>query len=213
MMKWRSTELKKYVKPIVRTALLVLAALIVGLNVYAINASRLTGDMVPMPFGVGATVVLSGSMEPTLSTGDLLFIAERDSYEVDDVVVFQSQRMAVVHRIIDIREVEVENPDPDATEPLVELSVTTRGDANNTPDEPISMNQIKGIVVFRLPLVGYLVNMIKTPLGTILILAAAIFLLERSFHKEKEKDLDKLEEIRREIEKLKAQSSEQEPKT
>lgn len=205
--------MKKYVKPIVRTALLVLAALIVGLNVYAINASRLTGDMVPMPFGVGATVVLSGSMEPTLSTGDLLFIAERDSYEVDDVVVFQSQRMAVVHRIIDIREVEVENPDPDATEPLVELSVTTRGDANNTPDEPISMNQIKGIVVFRLPLVGYLVNMIKTPLGTILILAAAIFLLERSFHKEKEKDLDKLEEIRREIEKLKAQSSEQEPKT
>ena len=88
----------------------------------------------------------------------------------------------------------------------------TQGDANNTPDDPIQMSQIKGTVVLRVPLVGYLVNMIKTPLGTILILAAAVFLLERSFHKEKEKDLDKLEEIRREIEKLKEQSSKQEPK-
>ena len=92
------------------------------------------------------------------------------------------------------------------------MLAVTQGDANNTPDDPIQMSQIKGTVVLRVPLVGYLVNMIKTPLGTILILAAAVFLLERSFHKEKEKDLDKLEEIRREIEKLKEQSSKQEPK-
>lgn len=201
--------MKKYVKTIVRTALLVLAALIVGLNVYTFNASRLAGDMVPMPLGVGATVVLSGSMEPALSTGDLLFIAERDTYNVDDVVVFQSNRIAVVHRIIELREEIIEGAEGEETQWVA----ITQGDANNTPDEPITVDQIKGIVVFRLPLVGYLVNMIKTPLGTILILAAAIFLLERSFHKEKEKDLDKLEEIRREIEKLKAQSSEQEPKT
>ena len=92
------------------------------------------------------------------------------------------------------------------------MLAVTQGDANNTPDDPIQMSQIKGTVVLRVPLAGYLVNMIKTPLGTILILAAAVFLLERSFHKEKEKDLDKLEEIRREIEKLKEQSSKQEPK-
>lgn len=200
--------MKKHVKTIVRTALLSVAALIVGLNVYTMNASRLAGDLVPMPFGVGATVVLSGSMEPTLSTGDLLIIAEQESYGVDDVVVFQSNRMAVVHRIIEIKEETVEGEDGEE----LQMLAVTQGDANNTPDDPIQMSQIKGTVVLRVPLVGYLVNMIKTPLGTILILAAAVFLLERSFHKEKEKDLDKLEEIRREIEKLKEQSSKQEPK-
>ena len=200
--------MKKHVKTIVRTALLSVAALIVGLNVYTMNASRLAGDLVPMPFGVGATVVLSGSMEPTLSTGDLLIIAEQESYGVDDVVVFQSNRMAVVHRIIEIKEETVEGEDGEE----IQMIAITQGDANNTPDDPIQMSQIKGTVVLRVPLVGYLVNMIKTPLGTILILAAAVFLLERSFHKEKEKDLDKLEEIRREIEKLKEQSSKQEPK-
>ena len=200
--------MKKHVKTIVRTALLSVAALIVGLNVYTMNASRLAGDLVPMPFGVGATVVLSGSMEPTLSTGDLLIIAEQESYSVEDVVVFQSNRMAVVHRIIEIKEETVEGEDGEE----IQMLAVTQGDANNTPDDPIHMSQIKGTVVLRVPLVGYLVNMIKTPLGTILILAAAVFLLERSFHKEKEKDLDKLEEIRREIEKLKEQSGKQEPK-
>lgn len=200
--------MKKHVKTIVRTALLSVAALIVGLNVYTMNASRLAGDLVPMPLGVGATVVLSGSMEPTLSTGDLLIIAEQESYGVDDVVVFQSNRMAVVHRIIEIKEETVEGEDGEE----IQMIAITQGDANNTPDDPIQLSQIKGTVVMSIPLVGYLVNMIKTPLGTILILAAAVFLLERSFHKEKEKDLDKLEEIRREIEKLKEQSNKQEPK-
>ena len=196
--------MKKHLKTILRITLLVLVALIVGLNVYTLNASRLTGDMVPMPLGVGATVVLSGSMEPTLSTGDLLIIAKQDSYQVDDVVVFQTNRMAVVHRIVELYEKPVQGEDGEE----IQQMAITQGDANNTPDDPIQVSQIKGTVVFRLPIVGYLINMIKTPIGTILILALAIFLLERSFHKEREKDQDKLEAIRREIEKLKQQNGE-----
>ena len=196
--------MKKHLKTILRITLLVLVALIVGLNVYTLNASRITGDMVPMPLGVGATVVLSGSMEPTLSTGDLLIIAKQDSYQVDDVVVFQANRMAVVHRIVELYEKSVQGEDGEE----IQQMAITQGDANNTPDDPIQVSQIKGTVVFRLPIVGYLINMIKTPIGTILILALAIFLLERSFHKEREKDQDKLEAIRREIEKLKQQNGE-----
>jgi signal peptidase len=197
-------KLNSRIKTILRTALLSIAALIVGLNVYSLNASRLAGDLVPMPMGVGATVVLSGSMEPTLSTGDLLIIAKQDSYQVDDVVVFQANRMAVVHRIVELYEKPVQGEDGEE----IQQMAITQGDANNTPDDPIQVSQIKGTVVFRLPIVGYLINMIKTPIGTILILGLAIFLLERSFHKEREKDQDKLEAIRREIEKLKQQNGE-----
>ena len=177
--------------------MLVFVALIVGINVYALNASRVAGDVIPMPFGVGLTVVLSGSMEPELSVGDLLIVAEQDSYTVGEVVVFQEGRIGVVHRIIEM----------DGS------TVTTQGDANNAPDEPMDISRVKGKVVLAIPIIGHVVNMIKTPVATVVILAAAIFLLERSFHKEKEKDADQLEEIKREIERLKQAQSGQTSET
>lgn len=185
--------MKKQTKTIIRTVLLVFVALIVGINVYALNASRVAGDAIPMPFGVGLTVVLSGSMEPELSVGDLLIVAEQDSYTVGEVVVFQEGRIGVVHRIIE----------------MDDTTVTTQGDANNVPDEPMDISRIKGKVVLAIPMIGHVVNMIKTPVATVVILAAAIFLLERSFHKEKEKDADQLEEIKREIERLKQEAKNQ----
>lgn len=189
--------MKKQTKTIIRTVLLVFVALIVGINVYAFNASRVAGDAIPMPFGVGLTVVLSGSMEPELSVGDLLVVVRQDSYAIDEVVVFQEGRIGVVHRIIEM----------DGT------TVTTQGDANNAPDEPMDISRVKGKVVLAIPLIGHVVNMIKTPVATVVILAAAIFLLERSFHKEKAKDADQLEEIKREIERLKQASNGQTSET
>ena len=181
----------KKTKNILRTVLLVFIALIIGLNIYAINASRLAGNAVPMPFGVGAAVVLSGSMEPALSTGDLLIIAEQDAYKINDIIVFQDGRIAVTHRIVDIKEEHI----------------VTKGDANNTNDAPISPAQIKGKVVCAIPLIGYLVNAIKTPVGTLAVILLAIWLVERPYHTEKENDKKRLEEIKTEIEKLKQESN------
>lgn len=177
---------------IVRICLLALVAAIIGLNVYMLNASRLAGDVLPMPLGVGMTVVLSGSMEPELSVGDLLIVSRADVYDVNDVVVFQDGRTGVVHRIISI-----EGED-----------VITRGDANNTDDAPIKYGQIKGKVILAIPAVGYLVNIIKTPFGTVALLALAVFLMEGSFDREKKADKDALDHIRREIEQLKKQQEE-----
>ena len=178
---------KQVLKTVLRITLLVLAALVVGTNVYLLNASRLAGDAVPMPFGIGSAVVLSGSMEPEISVGDLLIIYESKNYEVGDVVVYQSGRIAVTHRIVSISGDEV----------------ITRGDANNAEDEPITLERIKGKVVMIIPCVGYLVNIIKTPLGTFAIIALAVLLLERSFRVEKEKDDQQLKDIKAEIEKMK----------
>lgn len=170
-----------------RVILLVLTAVLIGINVYSINASKIAGNAVPMPFGFGAAVVLSGSMEPELSVGDLLIVARQDNYDVGDIVVYQDGRMAVTHRIVSI----------DVNK------VITRGDANNTEDRPITMDQIKGKIVFSIPVLGYVINIVKTPLGTLCILAVAIFLLERSFRAEKQKDKQELDAIKAEIEKLK----------
>jgi signal peptidase len=172
-------------------AICVLAA-VIGINVYTFNASRLAGNAFPMPLGFGLSVVLSGSMEPELSTGDLLLVVAREEYKPDEVVVFLDGRSAVVHRIISM--------DGD--------TVITQGDANNQADEPISTELICGKVVLAIPLLGYLVSVIKTPLGTLLILALAVWLLNRSFRREQKEKTEQLDMIRAEIERLKAEQAE-----
>ena len=165
--------------------LAVLAA-VIGLGVFSLNSSRLTGDQMPMPFGVGASVVLSGSMEPELSVGDLLIVTRADSYRVGDVVVYQSGRMAVVHRIISM----------DGT------SVVTQGDANNVPDEPMDVSVIKGKVLWAIPLIGYLVWALKTPAGICMTVAAAVVLMEVSYRSEKKQTESEKEKLKAEIRQL-----------
>ena len=179
--------MKIQIKSILRISVLVLLAVLIGVSIYSMNASMLGGNALPMPLGFGMTVVLSGSMEPELSVDDLLIVVPADTYEVGDVVVFQNQRTAIVHRIVAINGEEI----------------ITRGDANTSDDEPITSANIKGRVVCAIPFVGLIINLIKTPVGTILLIGLAVWLLESSFKKEKNKKSDELEAIRREIEELK----------
>lgn len=184
--------MKKIVhSPVIRYVVLGLLAAVVGINVFVLNASRLARDAMPMPFGYGASVVLSGSMEPTLSVGDLLIARQQESYEVGDVVVYQDGRTPVVHRIVSIEGEEV----------------ITQGDANNTPDDAIALSYIKGEVILAIPMVGHAINLIKTPIGTILLLALAIWLLEHSFRKDKKENKEELDAIREEIQRLKEEQN------
>lgn len=191
--------MKIQLKSVIRISVLVLLAILIGVSIYSMNASMLGGNSLPMPFGFGVTVVLSGSMEPELSVDDLLIVKPADAYEVGDVVVFQTQRTAVVHRIVSINGDEI----------------ITRGDANTSDDDPITKANIKGKVVCAIPFVGIIINLIKTPVVTLLFIGLAVWLLESSFKKEKAQKSDELEAIRREIEELKKENQEQRegPKT
>ena len=179
----------KKLKAAARTILLVFASMVLGINLYLWNARSLMGNALPMPFGYGAAVVLTGSMEPTISANDLILVAQRDTYAEDDIVVYQSGRVLVVHRIVDI----------------ADGMVTTQGDANNAPDDPVELSAIKGEVVATLPGAGSLVKILKTPTATIALLAGAVVLMEMSYRKEKQKGDDELEKIKEEIRRLKSE--------
>lgn len=172
-----------------RLLVLIAAGLVLGVNVYRWNAETLAGNALPMPFGWGAAVVMSGSMEPTLSVNDLVVIHEADGYEVGDIVVYQSGGSLVIHRIVDIRD----------------ETITARGDANNADDEPIPEIYVKGRLVLAVPGVGRLLRIVKSVPGTVVILAAAVFLLERSWRKEKNRDAEKMDAIKAEIRALQQQ--------
>ncbi len=169
-----------------RVVVLALVGIILGVSIYTWNAKNLVGDQLPMPLGIGAAVILSGSMEPLLSVDDLVIIRKADDLAVDDVVVYQSGHSLVIHRIIAI--------DGD--------TVTTQGDANNTADAPISRDDIKGTLVASIPGVGRLLDIIRHPIVVILIIALALFMLERSYRQEKAQDTAELDEIKKEIREL-----------
>ena len=172
---------------ILRRIVLALAAIVFGVRMYAWNAESLVGNRMPMPFGYGMAVVLSGSMEPALSVNDLIVAKETEEYAVGDMVVFQDGDSVVVHRVVT----------------LDEETVQTKGDANNVADAPISRELVKGKVIAYIPGAGYVVNFLRTPVGIFVVLAAAVVLMELSYRKEKQKDDDELERIKAEIRKLK----------
>ncbi|MGN1467523.1 MAG: signal peptidase I [Ruminococcus sp.] len=161
--------------------------IVLGLFVYTQNAKGLIRDKMPMPFGYGMSVVLSGSMESRLSVDDLVIIKATDDYKVNDIVLYQDGDSLVIHRIIEI--------DGDI--------VTTKGDANNVADEPINKSQIKGVLVYDIAGLGAVVNILKQPVSVFIILAAALLLTELSYRKEKDNDTEELEEIKKMIEELK----------
>lgn len=181
--------MRKKWKNILRTCLLVFASLVLGINLYFWNAKSLMGNSMPMPFGIGTALVLSGSMEPTIRLDDLILVKAQDSYDLDDIVVYQSGQMLVVHRIVEV------GPD----------TVITQGDANNVPDDPVRIEMIKGAVVAHIGGVGGLVRLLKSPAATVVLVAGSLLLSEMTLRKEKQKDEDELEQIKAEIRRLKAE--------
>lgn len=185
-------QVKKTKSALLRRLVLGVLGILLGVSIYLANASGLAGNPMPMPFGFGAAVVLSGSMEPTLGINDLILVREADGYEVGDIVVYQSGRTLIVHRIV-ARDGE---------------TVLTQGDANNVADAPILDRDIKGKVIGRVPAVGAAVNALKTPVGILAVLGAAFALTELSFRREKDADEKELEAIKAEIRRLREEQEE-----
>ncbi len=162
-----------------------------GINIYALNAMNVAGNQMPMPFGVGLTTVESNSMQPAYNKGDLLVVQAQPQYTLGDAVVYQTQNSLVVHRIINVEG----------------NTITTQGDANNTPDTSFDVSCIRGKVVASVPAVGLAISFLKTPLGIIVILALAVLLIEISFRRQKQAAHSKQEVqkrvLREEIEQLK----------
>ncbi len=174
---------KKIRRAILRVVVLSLCGVILGLNLYMWNAGRVLGEQMPMPFGIGVSVVLTGSMEPVLHAGDLIVVKATNEVYDRQIVVFEDGASLVVHRVI----------------AFDDETVTTQGDANNVSDTPVSRDAIKGELLFSIPFVGHIVLLLREPLAVIAVLAGAIFLVEFSYRKEKKKSNDELDAIKEEI--------------
>jgi len=105
-------------------------------------------------FGIQPSIISSGSMSPSLETGDIVVIDEIDISEIQigDIIQYEMNGFDTVHRVYDITEDE-----------NGKMIFITKGDANNQPDiEPVNPDQIKGKSIFTLPKIGWVPLIIKS---------------------------------------------------
>jgi signal peptidase len=102
--------------------------------------------------------VRSGSMEPSISSGDLIIVKPGAMADVaeGDVILFASggDGIPTVHRVAGINEVELRIADAAAGTVDVQTSfrLVTKGDANPAPDlAEVTQEQFIGEVWFTLP--------------------------------------------------------------
>lgn len=125
--------------------------LIIILGIQAYN-KLIVHDETAGILGYNYKTVLTGSMEPAIPVGSIVITKEQSSYEMEDIISFQEEGAIITHRIISIdRERYI-----------------TKGDANNVADtEEVQQKQILGKVILTIPLLGYLVMWLMSPVGII----------------------------------------------
>lgn len=103
---------------------------------------------IPVLWGKRPLVVISGSMEPILKVGGILYYEKinLDDFKKDDILVYQSNEHIVSHRIVNINEYGFE----------------TKGDNNNSNDSYIvdKNNVIGRGNNWSIPYIGYYADFI-----------------------------------------------------
>ncbi|PBO85551.1 MAG: signal peptidase I [Thaumarchaeota archaeon] len=160
--------------------------LIVGVGVLAIWIGLQAVFGTQNPF----YVVASGSMVPVLEVYDVLVVQGHDPFkeiEIGDIIVFNrpsDHNRVIVHRVVSIID---ENP----------KIIRTQGDANPASipgtDFPISEEEYIGKVVFTLPQVGYVTQVLKPPTNYIIIaIVIGVMVVKQMMGKKKKEKITDL---------------------
>ncbi|WP_270913504.1 signal peptidase I [Allofournierella sp. CML151] len=127
--------------------------------------------LVPMLLGYKEMAVLSGSMEPTIPVGSLVYVkpVEASELEAGDVCTYylSDGETFVTHRVMSI--------DADAQ------TLVTQGDANENADGDIQFSQVYGRADFHLPYLGFAIQNIRTPVGIMSICGVVMLVILLNF--------------------------------
>lgn len=186
-----STSDRGTTKPITDAALkrniIIVAVAATGLTVFMLYVYHIFGTINPL------YIVTSGSMVPNLNIGDLLIIKQQhvnyypfSNLKLGDIIIFKTpgvnvtgRHETVVHRVAEIRD------DTQGTR-----TIRTKGDANPTSvpllDYPIREANYIGKVVYVIPKIGLVTQILRPPIN-IIIIGAIILTIVYYLRKEQKK--------------------------
>ena len=98
-------------------------------------------------FGYTLFSVATGSMQPTLNVNDIIIVKITDDVKVGDIITYSEENEFITHRVISNNK----------------ETFVTKGDYNNTEDNPIDTSKIVGKLVCKIPSFGLLGDILLTP--------------------------------------------------
>ena len=132
--------------------------------------SRINGST-PSVFGYSIFRVSSGSMEPELMVGDIILDKTVDNpkdLKVGDVITFKSSDygdLLVTHKVIKA-----------PYEENGKLMLQTKGIANEVEDKPISVDNVKGIMICKVDYLDTVYNVFLSPWGLLILIALIVII-------------------------------------
>lgn len=118
-------------------------------------------EEIPLVLGYGSAVIITGSMEPTISPGDIVVIHKQQSFAVGDIVAYRSDK-PITHRIVE----------------KTRNGYITQGDANSADDGEIEYSRMIGKVVKVIPKIGNIILFFQSPLGMLILIIGLFILIE-----------------------------------
>jgi signal peptidase len=123
--------------------------------------------LVPQCLGAEVETVISGSMEPSIPTGSMLYVwpVPASELKVGDVISYRLAEGAVTvtHRVVAVDDTGA--------------CLTTKGDANQQTDAAVQQEQVIGRVVLVIPCLGFLSVFLRSIQGKMMLIAWMLFLL------------------------------------
>lgn len=162
------TKEKRRVNLIVKVISIIIYSIsipIIIFNFTLIIKSFIYPNQTPDFFGYKNYIIVSGSMEPTIMTGDAIFVKKvpQSEINVNDIISFQDGNVITTHRIIEILE---ENG---------VKKYKTKGDNNNVEDkQKIVYEQIEGKYQFKINGFGIVIEILKNKATLILLIFVII---------------------------------------
>jgi signal peptidase len=163
--------------------------LIIALLVVAVMSF---GTRVPLlaQMGFNFFAVTSGSMEPTIPTGALVYTGKYklEDLKKGDVITYrkvnpETKEIAVVtHRIDEVKKDElkqnIEENGKKAEKTTLTYAFKTKGDANNVADSyEVNPSEIIGLYKWHVPKIGYISIFAQKPQGFILLVIVPAVIL------------------------------------
>ncbi len=161
-----SEEVKTKRKPRIGTIVCIILSVLL-LPILACNMTLVIKGMLdkknpPSVFGVIPLAVLSGSMDDgspdCIKLGDMIFVEKIDINELKegDIITFSIGEDYITHRI---KEIHIENG--------AVTGFVTKGDANNTTDGIIPIENVYGKYFKRVPGLGNFAIFLQSPVGIV----------------------------------------------
>ncbi|MBI2356809.1 signal peptidase I [Candidatus Dojkabacteria bacterium] len=156
-----------------KNPLRLLLSLLFILFIFLLTTLVVSGSSLHIPYRLFA--VLTGSMKPVIQPGDLIIVSKEEKYTVGDVIAFQTaegeSEKVVTHRI-------VKSEDSNTL-------FTTKGDFNSVTDvDKVGKANIIGKYRYRIPLLGYPIQFIKTPTGvTLLVVIPSVLIIQHHLNR------------------------------